>query len=75
MSFQIRCPHGYIEIRIRKKEKSKKNGRKERILSFETIGKNGGDGSSSEEDGGGKFHLNHDDSNIQNGSAIDARKM
>jgi hypothetical protein len=53
------------------------NTPKKRILSLETIGNNRGNGSSSEEDRGGNFHLDHDDINVLKKwqSAIDARQF
>jgi len=37
------------------------NKRDKRVLGLETVGDSRGNGSSSDEDGGGDFHLDHDE--------------
>ena len=63
MRWRVRCHRGYIRMLISKTKRyaSLSNIRNKRVLGLETVGNNGGDGGSSDEDGSSDFHLNHDE--------------
>jgi hypothetical protein len=63
MRWRIRCHRDYNPILISKTKSytSINNIRNKRVLSLETVSNSGGDGGSSNEDGSGNFHLDHDE--------------